>query len=56
MKEITIFVEEYKKLLKVNAATEAFISFVKASKYGPDKDDCARFLGFEVTEGENAGD
>lgn len=52
MGEITVPVEEYKKLLKVWASTEAFISFVKASKYGPDKEDCARFLGFELPESE----
>ena len=46
--EITISIEEYKKLLKIWAATEAFISFVKASKYSPDREDCARFLGFEL--------
>lgn len=50
MGEITISVEEYKHLLKVQAVTEAFISFVNSSKYAPDREDCARFLGFELKE------
>lgn len=54
--QITISVEEYKKLLKTQVATEAFIDFVKASKYAPHKEDCARFLGFEIQEENNAGD
>lgn len=48
MGEITISVEEYKQLLKIRAATEAFVDFVKSSKYAPDREDCARFLGFEL--------
>ena len=54
MEKITISVEEYKKLLKIWAATEAFISFVKTSKYAPDREDCARFLGFKLEEQEES--
>lgn len=53
--QITISTEEYKNLIKVWAATEAFVCFVKSSKYSIDKEDCARFLGFELPEENNAG-
>lgn len=48
--QITISTEEYKALVKIWAATEAFVSFVKGSGRYIDKEDCARFLGFELPE------
>ena len=54
MGDITISLEEYKYLLKMCATTEAFINFVKASKYAPDREVCAQFLGFDLVEKNNA--
>lgn len=52
MGEITISVEEYKQLLKTWVATQVFSDFVKSSKYAPDREDCARFLGFALENKE----
>lgn len=47
-KTITISVEEYKKMLEAQVRIGCFAAFVKRNKYNIDKEDCGRFLGFEV--------
>lgn len=47
---ITIPVEEYKKLLESSVRISLFTDFVNQSKYSVDRDDCGKFLGFEVPE------
>ena len=55
MGEITIPVEEYKKLLECKVRSELFADFVNNEKYSIDRDTCASFLGFEIKEKEDAG-
>lgn len=58
--EITITTKEYKELVeaavKVDVASvriEAFADFVNSEKYSIDREDCGRYLGFEVIEEED---
>lgn len=51
-KNITIPAEEYKKLLEAAIRIGIFSNFVNQSKYSIDREDCGRFLGFEVVEHE----
>lgn len=51
-KIIAISVEEYKKLLEASVRIGAFADFVNGSKYSIDREDCGKFLGFEVLENE----
>ena len=51
-KMIAIPVEEYKKLLETSVRVSVFADFVNGSKYSIDREDCGRFLGFEVVEHE----
>ena len=55
MGEITISVEEYKKLLECKVRSELFADYVNKEKYSIDRDTCASFLGFEIKEKEDAG-
>lgn len=48
MGEIIITIEEYKNLLETSVRADAFIKFVKCSKYNIDREDCGRYLGFDV--------
>lgn len=51
-KMITIPVEEYKKLLETSVRVGVFADYVNQSKYSIDREDCGRFLGFEVVVNE----
>lgn len=51
-RNITIPVEEYKKLLEMSVRVSAFADYVNQSKYSIDREDCGRFLRFEVVENE----
>ncbi len=51
-RNITIPVEEYKKLLETSVRVSVFADYVNQSKYSIDREDCGRFLGFEVVEHE----
>lgn len=52
MGEITIPTEEYKNLVKLQARVEVFAEYVNAEKYSISREECAKFLGFEL-EKEN---
>lgn len=52
-RNITIPVEEYKKLLEASVRINLFADFVNQSKYSIDREDCGRFLGFEVVKIED---
>lgn len=51
-RNITIPVEEYKKLLEMSVRVSVFAEHVNQSKYSIDREDCERFLGFEVGANE----
>jgi len=51
-RNITITMEEYKKLLEASVRIDVFAEFVNGSKYSIDREDCGRFLGFEVVANE----
>lgn len=50
---ITIPIEEYKKLIEVQMRVNIFAEHVKASDYRIEKEDCARFLGFQLQDEKN---
>lgn len=52
-RNITIPVEEYKKLLEMSVRVSVFADYVNQSKYSIDREDCGRFLGFEVVKEED---
>jgi len=52
-RNITITTEEYKKLLETSVRVGAFVDFVNDGKYSIDREDCGRFLGFEVVKMED---
>lgn len=52
-KTITISVEEYKKLLAMSIRIELFSDYVNGEKYSISRDDCGKFLGFEVVNQED---
>ncbi|MBD5543763.1 MAG: hypothetical protein HDR01_05865 [Lachnospiraceae bacterium] len=52
-KMITIPVEEYKKLLEANVRISAFADFVNREKYHVDREDCGKYLGFDVIKVED---
>lgn len=52
-RNITITTEEYKKLLEVSVRVSVFADYVNQSKYNIDREDCGRFLGFEVVVRED---
>jgi len=51
--KITISVEEYKKLLEMSVRVSVFADYVNQSKYSIYREDCGRFLGFEVVKEED---
>ena len=51
-RNITIPVEEYKNLLEMSVRVSVFADYVNQSKYSIDREDCGRFLGFEVVANE----
>lgn len=52
-KTITIPVEEYKKLLEASVRISVFSDFVNRERYSIDREDCGKFLGFEVVKVED---
>lgn len=52
-RNITITTEEYKKLLEESVRVSVFAEYVNQSKYSIDREDCGRFLGFEVVKTED---
>lgn len=52
-KTITIPVEEYKNLFEASVRISAFADFVNRSEYNIDREDCGKFLGFEVVKRED---
>lgn len=52
-RNITISAEEYRKLLETSVRVGVFADFVNRSKYRIDREDCGRFLGFEVVKMED---
>lgn len=50
MREITISLEEYKDLLYKSAVMDIFKQYVQHEHYSIPREDCARFLGFELPE------
>lgn len=52
-RNITISAEEYRKLLETSVRVSVFADFVNGSKYSIDREDCGRFLGFEVVVRED---
>ena len=53
MNEVTISMEEYKKLLEAQVRIKIFSAFVNNEKYSIDREKCAEFLGFELEEAED---
>lgn len=50
MENVTISVEEYKNLIKMQARVEIFAEHVNASEYSISRKECAKFLGFELEQ------
>ena len=50
MHEITIPLEEYKKLVEAQVRFEAFAEYVNSEKYSIEREVCAGFLGFRLSE------
>lgn len=50
---VTIPVEEYKELLEMSVRTKIFADFVNAEKYSISREECGRYLGFEVVKKED---
>lgn len=54
MGEITISIEEYKKLVRLEVRVEEFANHVNREEWRIDRETCARMLGFELENKENA--
>ena len=52
-RNITIPVEEYKKLLEMSVRVDLFVDYVNRSKYSIDREECRRFLGDKVNKEED---
>ena len=52
MGTITISLEEYRNLLKMQARVEAFADYVNAEQFSVSRKACAIMLGFELVEKE----
>lgn len=50
---ITISTEDYKKFLEMSVRISIFADFVNRTNYSVDREDCGRYLGFEVDEKED---
>lgn len=48
--KVIISIEEYKKLIKIQARLDMFADFVNNEKYSIDRKECAMYLGFELKE------
>lgn len=53
MREITISLDEYKDLLYKSVSLDIFKQHVQHEHYSIPREDCARFLGFELPEEKN---
>ena len=53
MGEITISTDEYKNLVKLQARVEVFAEYVNAEKYSISREECAKFLGFELEKNDD---
>lgn len=51
--KITITAEKYEKLLEASIRISVFADYVNGSKYSIDREDCGKFLGFEVVKEED---
>ncbi len=51
-RNITIPVEEYKKLLAASVRIDVFAEFVNEEEYSISRKACARYLGFELKNPE----
>lgn len=52
-KMITITINEYKDLLSEHVRVCVFRDYVNSTKYSIDREDCGRFLGFEIEDKED---
>lgn len=50
MNEITIPMEEYKKLLEAQVRINVFLAYVNNEQYNISREMCASFLGFDLEE------
>lgn len=50
---IYITTEEYKKLLENSIRIKVFADYVNQNKYSIEREDCGKFLGFEVVKMED---
>lgn len=53
MNEVTITMEEYKKLLEAQIRIKVFSEFVSSEKYAIERRQCAGLLDFELAETED---
>lgn len=54
--QITISVEEYKELIRLQIRAELFEEFVKKQRFSIGRNECAEFFGFELLEDNNERD
>ena len=52
-RNITIPVEEYKKLLEMSVRVDLFVDYVNRSKYSIDREECRRFFADKVNKEED---
>ncbi len=52
-RNITIPVEEYKKLLEMSVRVDLFVDYMNRSKYSIDREECGRFFGDKVNKEED---
>ncbi|MEZ3506868.1 MAG: hypothetical protein K1W10_08000 [Lachnospiraceae bacterium] len=50
MHEVTIPFEEYKKLVEAQVRVEVFAEYVNREQYSIEREKCAGFLGFKLSE------
>lgn len=50
--KITITASEYKKLLEISIRADMFADYVNRTRY-VEREDCGRYLGFEVKKQED---
>lgn len=50
---IAVPMEEYKNLLEKSIRVDVFADFVNSTKYSIDREDCGRYLGFEIEDKED---
>ena len=50
MGEITISTKEYKELIEAQIRITVFSNYVRASEFRINREDCARYLNFKLSE------